>query len=185
MRTEVHVHGDLVICKGVTRSQIESAIEPWLEYVDVDTLDDARSSVPEEPGINFDPGNRTLEICWTGQIGRSFQQRLEQALHALGPLTEQAAEVDVTLYHENGDEENQVIFVGPSPEAIHEAQRLRMLEDVGHLLSRQFGQETVDEVLAVVNGLFARDWQRKLNSDGELDLTCLQNASAPGRRHLH
>ncbi|MET0216524.1 MAG: DUF6806 family protein [Burkholderiales bacterium] len=185
MRIEVHVHGDLVICKGVTRAQIETAIQPWLEYVDVDTLDEAKSSLPEEPGINFDPANRTLEICWTGHIGRSFQHRLEQALHALGPLTEQAAEVDVNLYHESGEEENQIIFVGPTPETIHEAQRQRMLDDVSHLLSRQFGQEAVEEVLSVVNGLFAREWQRKLNSDGELDLAYLQNSTGPGRRHLH
>ena len=185
MRIEVHVHGDLVICKGVTRTQIEAAIQPWLEYVDVDTLDEAKSSLPEEPGINFDPSKRTLEICWTGHIGRSFQRRLEEALHAIGPLTEQAAEVDVNLYHESGEEENQVIFVGPTADTIHEAQRLRMAEDVAHLLSRQFGQEAVDEVLAVVNGLFAREWQRKLNSDGELDLAFLQTSTGPGRRHLH
>jgi hypothetical protein len=185
MRIEVHVHGELTICKGVTRAQVEAAIEPWLEYVDVDSLDEAKSSMPEEPGINFDSANRTLEICWTGQIGRSFQQRLEQALHALGPLTEQASEVDVSLYHENGDEENHILFVGPTPEAIHEAQRQRMLEDVSHLLSRQFGQEAIDEAVALVDGLFAREWDRRLNSEGELDRAFLQNAAAPGRRHLH
>ncbi len=185
MRIEVHVHGDLTLCKGVTRAQVESAISPWLEYVDVDTLDEAKSSVPEEPGISFDPSNRTLEICWTGQIGRSFQQRLEQALHALGPLTEQAGEVDVNLYHENGDEENQIIFVGPTAEAIHEAQRQRMLEDVVHLLSRQFRQEAVEEVVAVVDGLFAREWDRKVNNEDERDGAFLQSTTAPGRRHLH
>ena len=185
MRIEVHVHGELTICKGVTRAQVEAAIQPWLEYVDVDTLDEAKSSVPEEPGISFDPANRTLEICWTGHIGRSFQQRLEQALHALGPLTEHASEVDVSLYHENGDEDNQVIFVGPTPEAIHEAQRQRMLEDVTHLLSRQFGHDAVDEVVTLVDGLFAREWDRKLNSEGEPDRAFVQNAAAPGRRHLH
>lgn len=185
MRIEVHVHGDLTLCKGVARAQIEAAIQPWLEYMDVDTLDEAKSSIPEEPGISFDQTNRTLEICWTGQIGRSFQQRLEQALHGLGPLTEQACEVDVSLYHENGDEENQIIFVGPTPEAIHEAQRQRMFEDLSYLVSRQFGQDAVDEVLAVVDGLFAREWERKLGSEGERDRAFRPNSTAPGRRHLH
>lgn len=185
MRIEVHVHGDLVICKGATRAQIESALEPWLDYLDVDTLDDAKSSLPEEPGINFDPSTRALEICWTGHIGRSFQRRLEEALYALGPLTEQAAEVDVNLYHDSGEDENQIIFVGPTPEAIHEAQRRRMVEDVSHLLSRHFGPDAIEEVVAVVNDLFTRDWQRKLNSDGELDLAFLQGPSGSGRRHLH
>jgi len=60
-----------------------------------------------------------------------------------------------------------------------------MLEDITHLLSRQFGQEGVEEVVAVVDGLFAREWERKLNSEGELDRAFLQNAAAPGRRHLH
>ena len=59
------------------------------------------------------------------------------------------------------------------------------MEDVSHLLSRQFGQDAVDEVLAVVNSLFTREWQRKLNSDGELDLAYLQTSAGSGRRHLH
>ena len=35
MRTEVHVHGSIFLCKGVRLSQVDQAIRPWLDYLDV------------------------------------------------------------------------------------------------------------------------------------------------------
>ena len=51
MRTEVHVHGSIFLCKGVRLSQVDQAIRPWLEYLDVDTMADAHSLEREEPGV--------------------------------------------------------------------------------------------------------------------------------------
>lgn len=102
MRMEVHVHGSLYLLKGVARAQVEAALRPWLDYLDIEHLEEARSLEPEEPGIVLDDRNRVLEICWTGEIGRSFQRCLEDSMNALGPLTEQAAEVEVSFYHETG-----------------------------------------------------------------------------------
>ena len=48
MRTEVHVHGSIFLCKGVRLKQVEQALRPWLEYLDVETLADARSLEQEE-----------------------------------------------------------------------------------------------------------------------------------------
>lgn len=186
MRAQVHVHGSLALCKGVTRGQIEAALEPWLEYLDVDSLEEAKSVESNEPGIVFDEPNRALEICWSGDVGRSFHPLLEEALHALGPYTEYAAEIEVSLYYDNGDEETQFVFIGPTPEAIHEAQRRRMAEDVSALLSRHFGQDAVDEVVAVVNDLFARDWKEKSGPGGAAkEKTSTTQPVMPGRKHLH
>ena len=66
MRTEVHVHGSIFLCKGVRLKQVEQALKPWLEYLDVETLADAHSLEREEPGIVFDPRERTLLAAAVG-----------------------------------------------------------------------------------------------------------------------
>ncbi|HKY01287.1 MAG TPA: DUF6806 family protein [Burkholderiales bacterium] len=156
MRTEVHVHGAVPMRHGVTQSQIEVALRPWLDYIDEDSLADARSAYEDEPGISFDSKQRVLEVCWTGDVGRNFREHIETALQSLNPYTERAAEIEVTYYHEDGQDEYGVVFVGPTAEAIHEAQRTAMIEDVTHLLTRQFGEAEIAQVVAVVNQLFSR-----------------------------
>ena len=130
MRTEVHVHGSIFLCKGVRPSQLDQAMRPWLDYLDVDTIADAHSLEREEPGITFDSKERVVNVCWTGEVGRSFQSRLTEAFHNLGPLTEYASEVEVTYYPEGGEDEFYQMFVGPTPEAIHEFRRQCVVEDV-------------------------------------------------------
>jgi len=179
MRMEVHVHGNIALCKGVSRSQIESALNPWLDYLDVDSIDEAKSLEPDEPGIVLDDKGRVLSMCWTGDIGRSFHRRLEEALQALGPYTEQATEVEVSVFHDNGEEEYRLIFVGPTPESIQEAERSRMVEDVTSLLSRRFDEQAVGEVVSLVNELFARD------RAGDADAVASPQPHSRHRKHLH
>jgi hypothetical protein len=157
MRTEVHVHGSIFLCKGVRLKQVEQALRPWLEYLDVETLADAHSLEREEPGIAFDPRERTINICWTGEVGRSFQERLGNAFHNIGPLTEYASEVEVTYYPDHGDDEFYQVFVGPSPEAIHEFRRQCVVEDATHLLSRHLGKAEVDQVANLISELFGKN----------------------------
>ena len=161
MRLEVHVHADIPILEGVSRKQIEQALAPWLDYLDAESLADAKSIEPEEPGLRFDDKELMLLVCWTGEIGRSFHDALAAALDNLGPYCYEAVEVDMTLYHDNGDQESRLLFVGPTAQAIHEAQRRCMIEDLSSLLGRQFDQSKVKEVIAVVNDLFDRDWKEK------------------------
>ncbi len=156
MRIEVHVHGNVPLRAGVTAMQVEAALKPWLEYIDEDSLADARSVYEDEPGIVFDGRERLLEICWTGDVGRAFRDAVETALRGLDPYTERAAEIEVTYYHDDGQDEFGVVFVGPTPEAIHEAQRQAMIEDVSHILARQFGESEIGEVVAQLNQLFKR-----------------------------
>jgi hypothetical protein len=151
---EVHVHGSAFLCKGVRLSQVEEALRPWLSYLDADTIADAASLEREEPGIVFDARERTLNICWTGDVGRSFHQRLTEAFQNLGPLTEYASEIEVTYYPEHGDDEFYQIFVGPTPEAIHEFRRQCVIEDVTSLLSRHLGKQEVSQVAALVSQMF-------------------------------
>jgi hypothetical protein len=156
MRIEVHVHGNIPLRAGVTSAQIEAALKPWLEYIDEDSIADARSVYEDEPGIAFDSRERVLEICWTGDVGRTFREAVEVALQGLNPYTERAAEIEVTYYHDDGQDEFGIVFVGPTPESIHEAQRQAMIEDVSHILARQFGDSEIGEVVALLNQLFQR-----------------------------
>lgn len=182
---EVHVHGNVFLGRGVRLSQIEHALRPWLDYLDVDAIAEARSLEREEPGIQFDPRERTVNICWTGDVGRDFHARIEEAFRNMGPLTEYASEVEVTYYPENGDDEFYQMFVGPTPEAIHDFRRQCVLEDVAALLSRHLGKTDVDQVNALVNQLFDQDWAaRKLS--GEYPSTSSTVIPLhPRNKHLH
>ena len=184
MRIEVHVHGTVHLRAGVRATEINDALQPWLEYIDVDSIDEVKSIHHDEPGLMLDTRARTLDICWSGDVGRSFGGRIEPAIRSLCPLTEAAAEIEVSYYDEDGDDEMNIIFVGPTPEAIHEAQRRRMSEDVSDLLARHFDDNAIGEVVALVNDLFSRDWAKhgSLNPD---DPAAAESLSPAGRRHLH
>jgi hypothetical protein len=182
MRLEVHVHADIPILEGVSRKQIEQAFAPWLEYLDADALADVKSLEADEPGIRFDEKELLLLLCWTGEIGRSFHAALESSLDNLGPYCYE----DVTVYHENGEQEAKLLFVGPTAQAIHEAQRRCMVEDVAALLERQFDKEKSVEVTALVNQLFDRDWKEKAAAGGEKKPErAFEYGARPSRKNLH
>ena len=184
MRMEVHVHADIPILEGVSKKQIEQALAPWLEYLDADSLADAKSVESEEPGLRFDDKELMLSVCWTGEIGRSFHGALEAALDNLGPYCYEAVEVDMTLYHDNGEQESRLLFVGPTAQAIHEAQRRCMIEDISALLARQFDQPRVNEVIALVNDLFDRDWKEKASQPQKPE-RAFETYTRPTRKNLH
>ena len=184
MRHEVHLHADIPILEGVSRRQIEQAISPLLEYLDADGLADVKSLEPDEPGFKYDEKELILYICWTGEIGRSFHGALEAALEAIGPYCYEAVEVDLTLYHENGEQESKLLFVGPTARAIHEAQRRCMIEDVAAILARQFGKGELAEVTALLNQMFDRDWKEKAAQDKKPE-RAFENYTRPSRKNLH
>jgi len=184
MRMEVHVHGTAFLCKGVHLTQVEHALRPWLDYLEVDAIVKAQSLEREEPGIRFDPKEQALDICWTGEVGRSFDQRLKEAFQGLGPLTECASEITVTYYQDSGKEDFQQIFIGPSAEAIHEIRRQCVEEDLAGLLTPHFDKAHVDQVTALVNQMFDESWKNRPPADEEsIPAAVLQ--PHPRNRHLH
>ena len=157
---------------------------PLLDYLDADGLADVKSLEADEPGFKFDEKELILTVCWTGEIGRSFDGALEAALGGLGPFCYEAVEVDLTLYHENGEQESKLLFVGPTPQAIHEAQRRCMLEDVAAILGRQFDKAAVAQVTALVNEMFDRDWKEK-SSQQKKPERAFETYTKPSRKNLH
>ena len=184
MRMEVHVHGTAFLCKGVQISQIEDALRPWLDYLEVDSITKVQSIEREEPGIQFDPKEQALDMCWTGEVGRSFQHRLKEAFTALGPLTDYSSEVTVTCYQDSGKEEFQQVFIGPSAEAIHEIRRQCVEEDLVGLLSAHVDKSRVDQVVGIVNQMFDDEWKSRPASDKEVSAAPALSPH-PRNRHLH
>ena len=184
MRVEVHVHGNIQMRAGITLAQLEAAFQPWLEYLDVENIEEAKSVHRDEPGIVYDPRRRLLEICWTGDVGRNFRKVIEDSLQALCRFCEQAAEIQLSYYHEDGRDEIGIVFVGPSADSIHEAQRRRMVEDLSSVLARHFGQQEIAEVVTLVNDLFSRSWIQK-SENGETGLATEPVPNFKGRKHLH
>ena len=88
------------------------------------------------------------------------------------------------MYHENGEQESKLLFVGPTAHAIHEAQRRCMIEDVAAILARQFGKEEVAQVTALVNELFDRDWKEKASQQKKPE-RAFENYTRPSRKNLH
>jgi len=184
MRLELHVHADIPILEGVSKRQLEQAFAPLLEYLDADGLSDVKSLESDEPGIRYDEKELILYVCWTGEVGRSFHGALEAVLENLGPFCYEAVEVDVTLYLDNGEQESRLLFVGPTAQAIHEAQRRCMLEDVAAILGRQFDKGEVAQVTALVNDMFDRDWKDKASQQKKPE-RAFESYTRPSRKNLH
>ena len=180
MHTEVHVHGTVLLKSGVNQTDIELALRHWFDYVDVDGLADARSAHQDEPGVVFDRRRRSLDICWTGYVGRNFQHSLEGAFESLSPYSEEAAAVEVSYYQEDGQDEHSWVFVGPTPESIRDMQKRRMIDDLSALLARHFGDAEIGDVTALVNQLFARS-----ATEAPQDRTQARPGGASGKKHLH
>ncbi|OAJ70606.1 hypothetical protein A7976_03175 [Methylobacillus sp. MM3] len=188
MRMEVHVHGYIELVEGVSKRQVEGALRPLLQYLDAEHLNEVQSLEPDQPGFAFNDRNYGLEMCCTLEVGRNFFSSLESSMHALGRLVETATAIEVILYHEDGRDETQLMFVGPTPAAILDAQRRRMVEDVSNLLSRHFKQDDVDEVAKLIGDLFRRE-QGKATPAAPAqepeDPTTVQIPGEPGRHRLH
>jgi hypothetical protein len=185
MKTEVHVHGSVFLCKGVRLAQVELALRPWLDYVDADHLADAISLERDEPGIVYEAGERVVSFCWTGEVGRSFHNKLTEACNSLGPLTEYASEVEVTYYPDSGEDEFYQFFVGPTPESIHEFRRQCVVEDLDHMLARHLGKTEVEQVTEMVKRMFDAHKPEKPASDPAGSSSSTVIPLHPRNRHLH
>jgi hypothetical protein len=186
MRLEVHLHGYIYLCDGVSRKQVETALRPLFDYLDVENMGEVLSLEEDQPGIVYHQRDFGLEICCTLEVGSSFFGALEGAMSAIGRLAEQATSLELILYHPDGRDETQLIFIGPTPDAIYDAQRRRMIEDVTGLLRRQFNEAATEEVVKLVNDLFRRERATPSVVVEETDdMPSTQLPGSIGRRRLH
>ena len=181
LRIEVHVHGEVALRAGVTAAQVEAALRPLLEYIDEDNLADVRSVYEDEPGILYEAREHLLSICWSGDVGRKFGEKVQAALAELAPYTERASGVSLSFYHDDGQDEFSMLFVGPTAESIHEAERLYLVEEMSRLLGRHFTEAEIGEVVSLVNQLFTRT----RGGTGTTSATSSSGLSASARKRLH
>lgn len=165
---EIHVHGDVPLRGDVAFAQLQDALRPLWKYAGAKSLaDGAASSYEEEPGIRFDAKEHLLQMCWTVPGDEDFRQAVDEMCLGLNELADQGAAIEVSFYDADYDEDEEpvdtesrddfmMVFVGPTPQAIMQAQRDLLVEDVVATMERHFDGSELSGVVAEIDKLFAQ-----------------------------
>ena len=173
---EIHVHGQVPMRSDTTFAQLQDALQPLWKYAGAKSLADGASSVyEEEPGIKFDAQEHMLQLCWTVRGDDDFRQALDEMWMSLNELSEQGAAIEVTFYDAEFDEDDEaaegesrddfvMLFVGPNPAAIMQAQRDLLVQDVVNMMERHFDGAELGGVVAEIDKLFGERFDALVNS---------------------
>ena len=163
---EIHVHGDVTLRSDVGFDALQDALKPLWKYIGARSLADAAASLyDDEPGIRFDPHQHLLQMCWTLEGDEDFRHQLDDLCMNLNELSAQGTQIEVTFYDAEYDEDDEddnresrddfmLLFVGATPEAIMQAQRNLLVEDVVALMERHFDGAELGGVVAEIDKLF-------------------------------
>ncbi|MGN1056092.1 MAG: DUF6806 family protein [Comamonas sp.] len=202
---EIHVHGQVLLRPDVTFEQMQEALRPLWSYAGARSLAaGAASSYEEEPGIQYDPKESLLQMCWTVSGDDDFRQALDDMCMGLNELAQEGAAIEVTFYDaefddDEGDRSEQarddfvMLFVGPNPAAIMKVQRDMLVQDVINMMERHFEASELVGVVAEIDKLFMQRFDSLLSSleIGKLPPKGGNNGSHGGSgngrrpRHLH
>ncbi len=173
---EIHVHGDVRLRADVTFDALQDALKPLWKYAGARSLTTGAASYYEdEPGIEFDASGHQLRMCWTVRGGEDFRQVLDEMCMSLNDLAETGAPIEVTFYDAEFDEEEGeageesrddfvMLFVGPTPAAIMQAQRDLLVEDVVNLMERHFDGAELGGVVSEIDKLFGQRFDALVHS---------------------
>lgn len=173
---EIHVHGDVRLRPDVRFETLQDVLKPLWKYAGARSLaDGAASAYEDEPGIRLDAQAHVLQICWTVYGDEDFRQVLDEMCMNLNEVAETGAQIEVTFYDAEYDEEDEaegresrddfvLLFVGPTPGAIMQAQRDLLVEDVVHLMERHFDGSELGGVVAEIDKLFGQRFDALANS---------------------
>lgn len=173
---EIHVHGEVVLRADVTFEQLQEALKPLWKYAGARSLaDGAASAYEDEPGIEFDAKKHLLQMCWTINGNEDFRQSLDEMCMGINDLAEQGAGIEVTFYDTDFDDEEEsddadarddfvMLFVGPTPAAIMQAQRDLLVQDVVNMMERHFDGAELGGVVAEIDKLFSQRFDALVNS---------------------
>jgi hypothetical protein len=174
---EIHVHGEVPLRDDVTFEQIQEALKPLWRYSGAKSLAAAaQSAYEEEPGIRFDPQKHALQLCWTVPGDEDFRQALDEMCMGLNDLALTGAPIEVTFYDAYFDDEDDesdedearddfaMYFVGPTPAAIMQVQRDRLVQDAIGLLERHFDGSELGEVVQAIDKLFEQRFDALVSS---------------------
>ena len=164
---EIHVHGDVKLRSDVGFDALQDALKPLWKYARARSLADGAASLYEdEPGIRFDAPEHLLQMCWTVAGDDDFRQQLDDLCMNLNDLSAEGTQIEVTFYDAQYDDEDEeqgrdsrddfvLLFVGPTPEAIMQAQRNLLVEDVVALMERHFDGSELGGVVSEIDKLFS------------------------------
>ena len=173
---EIHVHGQVQLRADVNYEQLQDALKPLWSYAGARSLADGAASLYEdEPGIRFDPAEHLLQMCWTLAGDEDFRQQLDDMCMNLNEVSAEGAAIEVTLYDAEYDEDDEeagresrddfvLLFVGPTPQAIMQAQRDLLVEDVVNLMERHFDGAELGGVVGEIDKLFSARFDALVNS---------------------
>lgn len=173
---EIHVHGDVRLRPDVRFETLQDVLKPLWKYAGARSLaDGAASAYEDEPGIRLDAQAHVLQICWTVYGDEDFRQVLDEMCMNLNEVAETGAQIEVTFYDAEYDEEDEaegresrddfvLLFVGPTPGAIMQAQRDLLVEDVVQLMERHFDGSELGGVVAEIDKLFGQRFDALANS---------------------
>ena len=173
---EIHVHGQVQLRPEVDFNQLQEALKPLWKYAGARSLaDGAESAYEDEPGIEFDPKERMLQMCWTVRGGDDFRQSLDDMCMGLNELAQQGAAIEVSFYDAEFDEDEAddeadarddflLLFVGPTPAAIMQVQRDLLVQDVVNLMERHFDGAELGGVVGEIDKLFTERFDALVNS---------------------
>jgi hypothetical protein len=200
---EIHVHGEVPVQNAVTAAALEDALSPLWRYAGARSFTEgAQSHYDEEPGIVFDAQEARLQICWTVCGDEDFRQVLNDLCMNLNELSSAASRLEISFYdaqfdEDDADEDSEsnddffVLFVGPTPAAIMQAQRDLLVQDVVQMMERHFEASELIGVVSEIDKLFTQRFDALVTSL-ELGRSPGSTGRPPGHggggrrpRHLH
>ena len=173
---EIHIHGDVPLREEVGLPQLHEALRPLWKYAGAKSLaDGAASAYEEELGLQFDEADNLLRMCWTVSGDEDFRQCLDDMCMNLNELTKAGASIEVTFYDTDFDDEDEanggesrddfvMLFVGPDPGAIMQAQRDLLVHDVINMMERHFDGAELGGVVAEIDKLFSQRFDNLVSS---------------------
>lgn len=199
---EIHVHGDVPLRPEVDAAAVQDALKPLWRYAGARSLSEGAVSLyEEEPGLRFDATAHKLQMCWTVRGDDDFRQVLDELCMNLNDLSAAGAQIEVTFYDTEFDDEDEeggedarddfvMLFVGPDPAAIMQAQRDLLVHDVVNMMERHFDASQLGGVVCEIDKLFSDRFNDLVSS---LDLGRSPRSGNNGHgggggrrpRHLH
>ena len=173
---EIHVHGEILLRDDVDFKALQEAAKPLWKYAGAKSLTEgAQSLYEEEPGIRFEAADHKLQLCWTVRGDEDFRQVLDDLCMNINEISAAGAQLEITFYDTEFEDEDEsrgaesrddffILFVGPDPASIMQAQRDLLVQDVVGLMERHFDGSELSGVVQEIDKLFSERFSDLVNS---------------------
>ena len=173
---EIHVHGEILLRDDVDFKALQEAAKPLWKYAGAKSLTEgAQSLYEEEPGIRFEAADHKLQLCWTVRGDEDFCQVRDDLCMNINEISAAGAQLEITFYDTEFEDEDEsrgaesrddflILFVGPDPASIMQAQRDLLVQDVVGLMERHFDGSELSGVVQEIDKLFSERFSDLVSS---------------------